>query len=159
MSSKKKVLFIVVTVIALGVLFLFLRFGRNAEKRVKDQVKEQVEDQVEEQVAEIEEGIVTIKVDGFEVAYNVTNTELSIEDFQEIELGCSLDEVIEKVGEPDLWIGCGMLWPIYFLEGKKAVSIHFEYPLAYENLWIIELFDENGEGQIIKINEEILGGN
>lgn len=126
MVVRKKIVFCIVTVIALSVIFLLLCFGRQEEKKIM------------------------IKVDGFEVEYNVTNRGITIEDFREIELGSSLDEIVEKVGEPDTWIGCGMLWPVYFLEGNKAIDLHFEYPLVCEDLWIIELYDENGESQIIK---------
>lgn len=123
MMIRKKIVFFILTVIA---IFLLLWFGRQAKKEI------------------------IIKVDGFDVAYHVTNREITIEDFREIELGSSLNEIVEKVGEPDTWIGCGMLWPVYFLEGNKAVALHFEYPLVCEDLWIIELYDENGESQIIK---------
>lgn len=126
MVVRKKIVFCIVTVIALNAILLLLWFGRQEKKEIM------------------------IKVDGFEVVYNVTNRELTIEDFREIELGSSLNEIVEKVGEPDTWIGCGMLWPVYFLEGNKAVALHFVYPEACENLWIIELYDENGESQVIK---------
>lgn len=126
MLIKKKIILCILIVIALSVIFLLLCFGRQAKKEV------------------------IIKVDGFDVVYNVTNREITIEDFRGIELGSSLNEIVEKVGEPDTWIGCGMLWPVYFLEGNKAVALHFVYPEVCENLWIIELYDENGETQVIK---------
>lgn len=126
MMIRKKIVFFILAVIALIAIFLLLWFGRQAKKEI------------------------IIKVDGFEVVYDVTNREITIEDFREIELGSSLKEIVEKVGEPDTWIGCGMLWPVYFLEGSKSVALHFEYPLVCEDLWIIELYDENGESQIIK---------
>lgn len=126
MVVRKKIVFCIVTVIALNAILLLLWFGRQAKKEV------------------------IIKVDGFDVVYNVTNRDITIEDFREIELGSSLNEIVEKVGEPDTWIGCGMLWPVYFLEGNKAVALHFVYPEVCENLWIIELYDENGETQVIK---------
>ena len=126
MAIRKKIVFCIVTVIALNAIFLLLWFGRQEKKEI------------------------IIKVDGFEVVYNVTNRDITIEDFREIELGSSLNEIVEKVGEPDTWIGCGMLWPVYFLEGNKAVALHFEYPEVCEDLWIIELYDENGECQMIK---------
>lgn len=93
---------------------------------------------------------IMIKVDGFEVIYDVTNTEITIDDFREIELGSSLEEIVAILGEPDEWIGCGEMWSVYFLEGKKAVALHFVYPDPCEDLWLIELFDENGESYIIK---------
>ncbi|MDE6531198.1 MAG: hypothetical protein K2K96_10605 [Lachnospiraceae bacterium] len=126
MVIRKKILFCILTVIALNAILLLLWFGRQEKKEMM------------------------INVDGFEVVYNVTNRVLTIEDFREIELGSSLNEIVEKVGEPDTWIGCGMLWPVYFLEGNKAVALHFVYPEVCENLWIIELYDENGESQVIK---------
>ncbi len=126
MVIRKKILLCILTVIALNAIFLLLWFGRQEKKEIM------------------------IKVDGFEVVYHVMNRDITIEDFREIELGSSLNEIAEKVGEPDTWIGCGMLWPVYFLEGNKAVALHFKYPDVCEDLWIIELYDENGESQIIK---------
>lgn len=91
-----------------------------------------------------------IKVEGFEVEYSVTDKEITIEDFNEIELGSSIYEIRDKLGEPDAWIGSGMLRPVYFLENNKVVVLHFLYPAACENLRQVVLVNENGESQIIK---------
>lgn len=61
-----------------------------------------------------------IQVEGFEIEYSVTDKEIAIEDFNEIELDSSIDEIIDKLGGPDAWIGSGMLRPVYFLENNKV---------------------------------------
>lgn len=91
-----------------------------------------------------------IRVEGFEVEYCVTDKEITIEDFSEMELGSSIYEISDKLGEPDAWIGSGMLRPVYFLENNKVVVLHFLYPAACENLRQVVLVNENGESQIIK---------
>lgn len=125
----RKLKFCIVTFILLNAVFLLSGFAKHEEKKEKS---------------------IMIKVDGFEVVYDVVNTGITTDDFRDIELGSSLDEIVKKLGEPDEWIGCGILWPVYFLEGKKAVALHFVYPDPCEDLWLIELFDENGESYIIK---------
>lgn len=127
--DKKKIMVCILTVIALNAIILSLWLVRREEKEI------------------------IIKVDGFEVAYHVTDKDITLENFKEIELGSSLDEITEKIGEPDVWIGSGVLWPVYFLEGNKAVDLHFKYPLVYEDLWLIELYDEDGESRVIKESE------
>lgn len=107
---------------------------------------------------------------------SVTNRKVTIEDVMKIRLGSSLDEIAEKLGEPDRWIGSGILRPVYSLEGsdqyvgidydvrtgrlrhiyslelKNAVVLYFKENMRCENLWRVVLYDENGETQIIKID-------
>lgn len=91
-----------------------------------------------------------IRVEGFEIEYNLTSRKMTLEDIDDINLGSSIQEISNKLGEPDTWIGSGMLRPVYFLEGNKVVVFHFENPLACENLKLVALISENGESQIIK---------
>lgn len=93
---------------------------------------------------------VIIEVEGFEVEYRETGKESAVEDFNGIELGSSIYEISDKLGEPDEWIGSGMLRPVYFLEDNRVVVLHFEYPAACENLKQIVLINANGKSQIIK---------
>lgn len=69
---------------------------------------------------------------------------------EDIKLGSSIQEISNKLGEPDTWIGSGMLRPVYFLEDNKVVVFHFEYPAVCEDLRRVVLISENGESQIIK---------
>lgn len=89
-----------------------------------------------------------ICVEGFEIEYNQTDRKM--ENIENIGLGCSIQEISDKLGEPDTWIGCGMLRPVYFLENNKVVVFHFNYPAACEDLRQVVLISDNGENQIIK---------
>lgn len=89
-----------------------------------------------------------ICVEGFEIEYNQTDRKM--EDVEDIGLGCSIQEISDKLGEPDTWIGCGMLRPVYFLGNNKVVVFHFNYPAACEDLRQVVLISDNGENQIIK---------
>lgn len=91
-----------------------------------------------------------IKVEGFEIEYNLTSNEITMEDIDDIKLGASMSEITNKLGEPDAWIGSGMLRPVYFLNDNKVVVFHFKYPAVCEDLRQIVLISENGEIQIIK---------
>ena len=90
------------------------------------------------------------KVEGFEVEYNLTSSKIAVEDLDSIELGSSIYEIRDKLGEPDSWIGSGMLRPVYFLEDRKVVVFHFEYPAVCDGLNQIVLIDQCGNIQIIK---------
>ena len=90
------------------------------------------------------------KVEGFEVEYNLTSSKIAVEDLDSIELGSSIYEIRDKLGEPDSWIGSGMLRPVYFLEDRKVVVFHFEYPAVCDGLNQIVLIDQSGNIQIIK---------
>lgn len=89
-----------------------------------------------------------ICVEGFEIEYNQTDRKM--EDIEDIGLGCSIQEISDKLGEPDTWIGSGMLRPVYFLGNNKVVVFHFNYPAACEDLRQVVLISDNGENQIIK---------
>ena len=89
-----------------------------------------------------------ISVDGFEVEYNQTSRK--VDDIKDIELGSSIQEISDKLGEPDTWIGSGILRPVYFLENNKVVVFHFNYPTACKDLRQVVLISDNGEEQIIK---------
>ena len=93
---------------------------------------------------------IVIEVDGFEVEYSETDREITIEDFDGIELGSSIYEISNKLGEPDIWIGSGMLRPVYFLKDNKIAVFYFRLPAVCEDLKQIVLISDNGESQIIK---------
>ena len=72
-----------------------------------------------------ENNAIEINVDGLKMKYIPQNRSLTVEDFQNIELGESIDEIREKIGEPDGWIGSGILRPVYVLDDGRAVVCHF----------------------------------
>lgn len=124
MATRRKIiiLLIIVSLVSLNVVLINL-WMKGTEKRI-------------------------IRVEGFEIEYNQTDRKM--EDIEDIGLGCSIQEISDKLGEPDTWIGCGMLRPVYFLENNKVVVFHFNYPAACEDLRQVVLISDNGENQIIK---------
>lgn len=126
MATKKKI-----------IIFLFIVIGLNAiliSLLIKGKEKERM----------------IIKVEGFEVEYDLESVKIKMEDIDDIKLGSSIYEITKKLGEPDTWIGSGMLRPVYFLEDNKVIVFHFEYPAVCEDLKQVVLISENGESQIIK---------
>lgn len=51
---------------------------------------------------------------------------------EDIELGSSIQEISDKLGEPDAWIGCGTA--VYFLENNKVAVFYFNYRAVCEDL-------------------------
>lgn len=91
-----------------------------------------------------------INVEGFEVEYNTTDRKLVLGIFDDIKLGSSMREISDELGEPDAWIGSGMMRPVYFLEDDRVVVLHFAYPAACDKLKQIVLIEENGESKVLK---------
>ncbi|MBD5479471.1 MAG: hypothetical protein HDR14_09295 [Lachnospiraceae bacterium] len=100
-----------------------------------------------------EKEYITIHVEGFDVTYPIRGEKITMEAVSDIELGSSGIEIGDKLGEPDAFIGSGMLRPVYFVEGNQVVVFHFTYPAAWEDLRQIVLVDENGESRILKEKE------
>lgn len=94
--------------------------------------------------------IKTICVEGFELEYYVNNMGLSIKDFENLQFDSSLKEIIDIIGEPDAWIGSGVIRPVYFISGGKAVVLSFEYPAHFTNLRKIVVYNKKGEVVIKK---------
>lgn len=126
MPIKKVIPFFVLIIAGLIAVFTILWFGMKNEKKN------------------------IINVEGFEIEYSVTDRELTTGDFDNIEMGSSIFEISDILGEPDTWIGSGMLRPVYFLKDNKVVVLYFEYPAACDGLREIVLIDENGKSRIIK---------
>lgn len=92
-----------------------------------------------------------MRVDGFEIEYERKYRNLTEKDFQNVKLGDSIDQIIEEVGNPDGWIGGGILRPVFVLKDcEKAVVCYFEYPQIGENLKKIAVFREDEVIDIIK---------
>lgn len=93
---------------------------------------------------------VIIDIDGFEVEYSLNNKIVTIDIFDTIKLGSSISEISSKLGEPNTWIGSGILQPVYFVENNSAIVLYFEYPDVCKDLEQIILYKENGEIEVIK---------
>lgn len=104
-------------------------------------------------IANQKESII-IEVEGFEVEYNLTSRKVTVEDIEDIKLNSSIDEISNKLGEPDTWIGSGILRPVYFLEDNKVVVFHFKYPAVCEDLEQVVMISENGESQVVKTSRQ-----
>lgn len=93
----------------------------------------------------MEEDKMMIRVAGWDMEYNSSSRKLTIEDFESIELGSSLDEIENRLGKPDGWVGGGILSPVYILEDKTAVELIFENNVTDEDLEAIYLYKGNQE--------------
>ncbi len=127
MSRRKKIIIIsIMLLLIIGVVILFVKLANKTEK----------------------DGKVIIKVDGLNVEYIATDRKLTIEDFQNIELGSEPSEIYAKLGSPDTGVGSGIIRPVYFLENEKAVVLKY----GEEGLVKITIYDKKGNSQILKEN-------
>ena len=88
-----------------------------------------------------------INVEGFDIEYDSVKEKVTKETLGNIELGSSISEISDILGNPDMWIGSGMLRPVYFGEDNTALVLHFGYPAVCEDLRQIILYRENGESE------------
>lgn len=93
-----------------------------------------------------------IRVDGWDMEYIISERKLVVEDFENIEIGSSLDEIESKLGKPDGWVGGGILLPVYVLEDNSAVELVFRNNVTNEDLEAIYLYKEQKEF-VLKRNE------
>lgn len=91
-----------------------------------------------------------ICVNGFNMKYVPQDRNLTIDDFQNIELGESIDEIREKIGEPDGWVGSGILQPVYILEDRRAVLCHFSLLYSCEDLKELIVYNGSNIDCILK---------
>lgn len=130
MVTRKKIIIFLFIIVGLNVIFIGLW--------IKGRQKESI----------------IIEVEGFEVEYNLTSRKATVEDIEDIKLNSSIDEISNKLGEPDTWIGSGILRPVYFLEDNKVVVFHFKYPAVCEDLEQVVMISENGESQVVKTSRQ-----
>ena len=64
-------------------------------------------------------------VEGFALTFPAEGGKITVEELEGIALGSSGVEICDKPGEPDAWIGCGMLRPVYLW--KATVPLYFIY--------------------------------
>lgn len=91
-----------------------------------------------------------IRVDGWDMEYTISDRKLTVEDFENIELGSSLNEIESKLGEPDGWVGSGILSPVYVLKDNSAVELIFAKDATDEDLSAIYLYKEQKESVLKK---------
>lgn len=94
---------------------------------------------------EIKENKMIIRVAGWDMEYTPSDRKLAVEDFESIEIGSSLDEIEDKLGKPDGWVGGGILSPVYVLEDNSAVELVFGNDATNEDLIAIYLYKEKQE--------------
>ena len=92
---------------------------------------------------------IEINVKGFKMQYIPQNRSLTVEDFQNIELGESIEEIEEKIGEPDGWIGYGILQPVYVLDDGRVVVCYFSQ-LNYKDLEELIVCKGNNVDYVLK---------
>jgi hypothetical protein len=86
----------------------------------------------------------TVKVRTFDVKYKAIERELTVEDFRNLQPGCSLDEVEELFGEPNGWVGAGIEAPYYYVGNGEFAILGFERPLMYEDLRGVSIVNATG---------------
>lgn len=87
------------------------------------------------------EKAIAVKIEEYWSGYEPYDRKLTIEDFQNLELGDSMSDITEKIGEPDAWAGYGILRPVFILEDRRTVEFVFTYPYALEELKEIVIYD------------------
>lgn len=90
-----------------------------------------------------------IETGGGEVIPGVVNSykhidrKLTEKDFDFLKKDMSLDEIKAKVGEPNGWVGSGIISPIYELENKNYIMLIFG--VNYEKLQSAKIVDKDGK--------------
>lgn len=126
MLAKRKIIFVIIIIIGVGFVFIYVW---TKEKEKKEMI---------------------FKIEGFEIDYNLKDDNITMEAISEIKLGTSIYEIRDELGEPDSWIGSGILQPVYFVKENKVVVFHFKYPAACEDLKQIIVYEQDGKSKIIK---------
>ncbi len=140
-TTSRRAVRIVLAVLSAGaVVFILFAITFSAGKRKEGEI---ILPQQEKEGA-------AIVVEGFALTFPAEGGKITVEELEGIALGSSGVEICDKLGEPDAWIGCGMLRPVYFVEGNRAAVFHFIYPACSEDLKEMVLYGENGESWIIK---------
>lgn len=93
------------------------------------------------------ENKIVIRVDGWGMEYTISDRKLTVKDFENIEIGSSLAEIESRLGEPDGWVGGGILLPVYVLEDNSAVELIFKNDVTNEELETIYLY--RGQEELI----------
>ena len=84
-----------------------------------------------------------VKVGLGTVEFNVSDARLELDDFDQIEIGMSFNEMTNKIGEPDEWIGNNATRPLYFLKDGKVMACRFEYSAVLDSLRMLEVYESD----------------
>lgn len=87
----------------------------------------------------------TVWVGGWDCEYTIFDRTLTLEDFESIQLGSSLDEIEGILGKPNGWTGSGILSPFYVLQDGSAVHLTFKINGPCEDLRMIKLYQDHEE--------------
>jgi len=90
----------------------------------------------------VKDEIIMKTVYNFNVEHKEIDRELTRESFHDIKYGSSLIEIEEIFGEPNGWLGTGVLAPYYSLEDKEYAILRFKNPFISEDLKSIELVND-----------------
>lgn len=96
----------------------------------------------------------TIIIEGFEVNYSENDIHVTDEQLKNIELGCSMEQIEELLGEPNAWIGGGILRPVYFLKNQEVIVLHFKNPMICEDLKELVVYNSYGDSNVVKGSQE-----
>lgn len=91
-----------------------------------------------------------INIEGWDMEYSIPERKLTQEDFENVKLGSSVEEIVKIYGEPDLWVGSGILKPGYVLENGNVIVFYFFDYKYNKDLNKIIIYFPSGEHQIIK---------
>lgn len=91
-----------------------------------------------------------INIKGFELEYSEDDVKVTIEDINNLEIGDNLEVIQKKIGEPDAWIGSGVLRPVYYLKNKQCITLIFDDQLYHVGLCKVIIYDANGKETILK---------
>ncbi len=79
-------------------------------------------------------------------------TELTLSDFEFLEPGMSLDEIVARVGEPNRDVGSGFYMPVYDLADGGVVGLQFGGDP--NNLLIAEYRSRDGKVKVLVNGQE-----
>ncbi|MCL2807410.1 MAG: hypothetical protein FWD27_04500 [Coriobacteriia bacterium] len=96
-----------------------------------------------------ENGVATLL--NTEVSYLEFDRELTTKDFRSLKPGSSLDEIIEAIGEPNGWVGAGVLAPYYYIGHGKFSILRFKFPLPSKNLERVEIVTASELLEVIEL--------
>ncbi len=101
-----------------------------------------------------ETDMIEICVEGFTMTYTPQSRQLTVDDFKDIELGDSMQDIEEQLGEADGWIGAGILRPVYVLEDGRTVVCYFTYPQVCQDLMELTVYNGHDIDYVLKRYDE-----
>ena len=90
-----------------------------------------------------------ITVNRVDWKYEEDKISVSVDDLNNLQIGDDLDNIEDKIGQPDTWTGSGILWPVYFLKDRQYVVLTFDAN-SYKGLNKVILYDSSGRETVIK---------